>query len=259
VKAHPAAELFPMMDQGRLRELADDIKAHGLRDDIVTFEGKILDGRNRYRACEIAGVEPRFAEWADDGNGPTAYVLSENLHRRDLTPSQRAAIAVEALPQFEEESRQRMLAGQRDPGERIPQGRRAPKSTQKAAALTGTNERYVREAKEIKKADPELFEQVRKGEIGVKAASRKVGRSFGEKWKPTNSAKQPRRGKGLDQLRGALDPMSRYLRDWDPEHLQGVTPAQAARLLPVVQRIDRGLFEIERLLEDRSVKSRALS
>jgi len=84
--------------------LVADIGAHGLLQPIVLHEGKILDGRNRYRACQHAGVEPRFEEWRDES--PTAYVLSLNLHLRHLADSHRAAIAVEAKERFEEEARE---------------------------------------------------------------------------------------------------------------------------------------------------------
>src|SRR5438093_995542 len=45
------------MEDEPLRELAGDIKANGQTHLITLHEGKILDGRNRYRACRLAGVK----------------------------------------------------------------------------------------------------------------------------------------------------------------------------------------------------------
>ena len=85
---HPWANTFPMLDENELRELAEDIAQHGLRHPILLAEGKIADGRNRYRACELAGVPPRFAEW--DGNGSLLdAIVSDNLKRRHLDAAQR--------------------------------------------------------------------------------------------------------------------------------------------------------------------------
>jgi hypothetical protein len=52
----------------------------------------ILDGRNRYNACKMAGVEPHFEDFGDVAD-PLAAVVSLNLQRRHLDPSQRALIA----------------------------------------------------------------------------------------------------------------------------------------------------------------------
>jgi Predicted transcriptional regulators len=61
IKAHELAALFPAMSN--LQELADDIKEHGLIEDIVTLGDKILDGRQRYAACEMAGIKPRYIKF----------------------------------------------------------------------------------------------------------------------------------------------------------------------------------------------------
>ncbi len=53
---------------------------------------RILDGRNRYRACLQAGVEPRFIQWQDEGE-LADLALSLNLRRRHLYESQRAMVA----------------------------------------------------------------------------------------------------------------------------------------------------------------------
>lgn len=87
-EAHPAANLFPMMDEARLQELAADIAANGQIEPIRLFKEKILDGRNRYQACASAGVEPKFSTVPDDVN-PWQLVWSLNGERRDITKDQR--------------------------------------------------------------------------------------------------------------------------------------------------------------------------
>ena len=65
----------------------------GLHHPIVFYEDQILDGRNRFRACMMARVDPEFVDY--QGDAPLSYVLSLNLHRRHLTVSQRAYLAPE--------------------------------------------------------------------------------------------------------------------------------------------------------------------
>jgi hypothetical protein len=88
---HDMANLFPMLDVDELKALATDILENGQREPITLFEGKILDGRNRYFACLDAGVEPLFTEY--NGRDPIGYVVSLNLKRRHLGESQRAMVA----------------------------------------------------------------------------------------------------------------------------------------------------------------------
>lgn len=88
---HEYANLFPMMSTSDFEELQTDIKANGLAQSIVLFEGKILDGRNRYLACQNVGVEPRFETY--EGPDAMSYVISLNLRRRQLTSAQKAACA----------------------------------------------------------------------------------------------------------------------------------------------------------------------
>jgi hypothetical protein len=88
---HEYANIFPELSDDRLAELAEDIREHGLLDKIDLYDGKILDGRGRYRACRMAGVDPQYEDFK--GADPLAYVASRNRHRRDLDPSQRAMVA----------------------------------------------------------------------------------------------------------------------------------------------------------------------
>lgn len=94
MKNHPLADAFPLMEGEPFDELVADIRDHGLHHPVTLFEGMILDGRNRWRACQqlnIPHTEVRYT-----GDDPVAFVVSENLRRRMLSPRQ-AALAAERL------------------------------------------------------------------------------------------------------------------------------------------------------------------
>ena len=126
---HPACLAFPVMQEEELQHLADDIKLRGLLNQIVGYQGQILDGRNRLAACEIAGVEPRFVEWEGEGS-PTEWVIATNLYRRQLTASQGIVVASDLLPVLEEEAKERQrcrkAGGKRGPKNCPPQARARP-------------------------------------------------------------------------------------------------------------------------------------
>lgn len=88
---HEYCLLFPQADDKTLSDMADDIAKNGLTESIITYEGKILDGRNRYLACMQVNVEPHYTEYR--GDEPLQFVVSKNLHRRHLNASQRALLA----------------------------------------------------------------------------------------------------------------------------------------------------------------------
>lgn len=105
MEIHPLADLFPMMSDDELADLAADIKTHGLIHPIVTDDsGKILiDGRNRLRACEVAGVEPTFRKL--NGGDVPAFIVSVNLARRNLTKGQQAMALAMIYPEPDKRGR----------------------------------------------------------------------------------------------------------------------------------------------------------
>jgi hypothetical protein len=103
-KVHPAAEVFPMLPDDELQELATDIKQNGLRESIKTSDGVLIDGRNRLAACEIANVEPRFEE-LDGKIDAVAYILSANINRRHLGKGQQAMAVAMIQPEPEKGGR----------------------------------------------------------------------------------------------------------------------------------------------------------
>ncbi len=156
---HPVAELFPMMNSDDFEVLCLDIATNGLRESIWTYEGKIIDGRNRYKACLQVGEEPRFREW--DGTGSlTAFIVSLNLARRHLSESQRALVAAK-------------MANTRQ-GERTDLPSIEGRLSQSGAAqlLNVSVATVERAAIVLRKGVPELVKAVESGEYKVDHARR---------------------------------------------------------------------------------------
>lgn len=158
MKFHPLSELFPLMQGREFDELVADIKAHGLREPITTLDGMILDGRNRWRACEAAGAEPRTCEY--HGEDPLGWVVSLNLHRRHLDESQRAIVAAKIANLGDGQRKSASPIGERA----VTQG--------EAAQLLNVGKRSVERAREVlDHGSGELIAAVESGRVSVSAAA----------------------------------------------------------------------------------------
>jgi hypothetical protein len=153
---HPAADLFPMMSDEEIDALGADMLEHGQRETIVLFHGQILDGRNRYRACILKDIEPRYREELPPD--PYAFVVSANIHRRHLDASQRAMIAAE-------------LATMKQ-GARTDLASRDAMSQTDAAALAKVSRPSVQRARIVQDHGvPDLVDAVKHGDVKVKPAA----------------------------------------------------------------------------------------
>ena len=162
LQSHPFAALFPGLPPEELAQLARDIKERGQLEPIILYQGLILDGRNRYRACQIAGVKPRIEAFNPKSSrrSPEEFVLSRNLRRRHLSVGQKAAIALDWSEQ---------IALNPEPEKSKALGR--PKGAlSEAARYIGINEQRVFEVRQIKDANLRLYAEVKTGGRSLNSA-----------------------------------------------------------------------------------------
>jgi N6-adenosine-specific RNA methylase IME4 len=182
LESHSVANLLPMMTIDEYAGLVADIREHGQLEPIYLAGGKIIDGRNRYKACVELGIKPICQEWK--GNGSlVAFVVSQNIKRRHLTPSQRAPIALDVIRLLEMEAAERQRQhGGTAPGRKsltqkvgeVKSDRHEGEATAQAAALVGSNRSYVADAMSLRQADPDALQAVRDGKITMTEAIRNL-------------------------------------------------------------------------------------
>jgi hypothetical protein len=150
-------------------------------EPIWLCEGRILDGRNRYRACRALGIAPLFRAYT--GDSPIAFAWSVNGERRHLSSSQRAAIGAEMLPALQQEALERRDAclkrGTALPvlppvAERDDGPRRKHRTIEAAARIVGAGATNIQYAKTVRERAPHLFEQIKTGALTVKRAYRQT-------------------------------------------------------------------------------------
>ncbi len=154
-QVHPIAEMFPLMEGKEFEELVEDIRTNGLRTPILLDrQGRILDGRNRLRACAAAGVEPRFEIFSGSEDEAMALVVSLNLRRRHLNESQRAMLAAQL----------------KETAANWPR-----KAAEKTALLLNVSPRSVRRATQVlRSGDRSIILLVHSGKLPVSAAAAQV-------------------------------------------------------------------------------------
>jgi hypothetical protein len=154
---HPAANAFRMMDDEELQELAESIKEVGLLDRItlgvVNGERFIVDGRNRRKACELAGVAPKYEEIPFQNEDELRTFVAGRNERRSITKGQKAMAVAMLFP---------------DSGGKGGRGKKdAAKTSNSVAGFSGE---LLRQARAIFSFSPELAGAVRDGVVSLKEA-----------------------------------------------------------------------------------------
>ena len=205
---HPVASLFPMIDDESLNALAEDIKKNGQREPIIVAyldeamidEPVVIDGRNRHAACKLAGIEPEFKfvmSLNDRELSPQViadWIISHNLHRRHLTPSQKAMVGQGYLAHLREEAKERQIEAVRKGNvsrhtespagtnrSQLAEDDYSTRSVAQAAKIAGVGIGSIKRADYVAKNDPELAQQVRDSKVTVSAAAKRIREALNPK------------------------------------------------------------------------------
>lgn len=176
---HDLCKIFELHDGGHMQELQDDIEKHGLRSDIIIWEGAVIDGRRRQRCCialtkkGVYGREPRYCEFRGSYDAALALVVSLNLKRRHSSEAERvlAAARIAQIPQGGDRGNQH--TGGKSASANMPPGLPGAVTRHEAAEMMGVTTAQVDRAKVVvAKGTRDLQAAVAEGKVSVTDASK---------------------------------------------------------------------------------------
>lgn len=201
---HEYATLFPMLERGvkeggiatpgPLTTLAGDLQAHGCHTPVVLFEGQVLDGRNRIAAAKIAGLtELPTVEYG--GDDPLMYVLSLNLHRRQLTTDQLVELGAKVA----------IIDGRTTPA--LAGDSKAVGKAEKVAEMLGgvISKDSLERGWVVKERSPELWRDVQRGARSVTGAYREMRGGVKQADKSNAEVIQAKLDRAYDSFMDAID------------------------------------------------------
>lgn len=138
--------LIPPLSDDEYMRLERSIIAEGVRDPIITWNGTIVDGHNRYRICQEHGIAFKTAEIVfGSKDAAKIWIIENQFARRNLTAYDRSVLALALEPLYEAEAKRRMLAGKADPTQKFAGG----ETREKLADIAGVSHETLRKVKTI--------------------------------------------------------------------------------------------------------------
>lgn len=201
---HPIGAKWPPLPESDFNELVESIDAHGVLDKITVFEGKILDGWHRYQACQKLNIK-NIPMLEYEGDDPFGFVFSKNKIRRHSSASVIAIVVAESIDFYEKSGRPSQYM------ERIKCGKITTLSAEEAAKMAGVSKKTMHQAIAATKAEPEVKDAVKDGEMSVSEAA-KLSKLDPEKQREAVEKKKsaPKREKPKAEPKEDSVPLSEY-------------------------------------------------
>lgn len=176
--------LLPQLSEDEFAGLEKQIlEDGGVTTPIDVWNGVIVDGHNRYAICQKHKlVCPTRERKFDSRDAAKIWIYDNQNSRRNLEPGQKAALAIERSEAEERErARIRQAAGRpKKTSDHVITSFSEEKSDQGGRVIdflakkAGVGSATVQRTLRVKRESPELYEQIKTGEIPVHTAYKQV-------------------------------------------------------------------------------------
>ena len=149
--------LIPPLSAEEYTQLEQNILSDGCRDPLVTWNGFLVDGHNRYQICSNHSIKYDSVDYDFDNEEEVIdWIIDNQLGRRNLDPTQASVLRGKQYNRLKKGNGER---GPEKPGQNVP----ALRTSQDLATKHGVDEKTIRrdgqfaEAVEALEIESEVF------------------------------------------------------------------------------------------------------
>ena len=166
--------LIPPLTSEEFKQLERNILEEGIRDPLVTWNGILVDGHNRYRIAQeynidFVTVEKEFA----DMNAVKVWMINNQFGRRNLNNYQRSVLALQLEDVFKAKAKEK----QKESGGAVPKISAEPpiETRQEIAKVANVSHDTISKVKKIEAtASPEIKAKASTGQISINEAYKEI-------------------------------------------------------------------------------------
>lgn len=155
---HPAADVFPLITGPAWDAFVEDVREHGVEEPVWMFDGRLLDGRNRARACLVLGIDIPTRTFAGTEDEAIRFVIRQNITKHRHLTSEQRAFAAASLATLSHGGDRRKVAD-------------ATLTQSQAAKELGVSRQAVVDARAITEQTPDKVADVIAGNTSLSAAA----------------------------------------------------------------------------------------
>ena len=174
--------LIPPLSEDEYERLEKSILSEGIREPIITWNGTIIDGHNRYHICEEHGIKcPQAERQFASREAAKIWIIENQFGRRNLSPYDRSVLALKLEPLYAAEAKRRMEEGrnQYSPSQNSDEGNRA-RTDEQLAKLAGTSRDTIRKVKVIETEAAKGNETAIEARDAVKSGEKSINKAYTE-------------------------------------------------------------------------------
>lgn len=168
--------LIPPLAPEELAQLEANILADGCRDPLVTWNGTLLDGHNRFEICRRHGVDfdTKAIQLADDDDAKV-WIIRNQFGRRNIADFTRVELVLKLEPLLKQKAKANQANGSSGKGKPLPHNCAKADTRSALAKIAGVSPRLIDEGRIVDKhADEATKKKLRENQISVHRVAKEI-------------------------------------------------------------------------------------